>query len=71
MTNSLGVKPAGVTGIVYVQCPDCGFISKVYLGKTHHTRKNIRGRGAFDIYTKVATGILFVLIYDYLIFSSF
>lgn len=56
---------------MYVQCPDCGFISKVYLGKTHHTGNNIRGRGAFDINTKIATGILFVLIYDNLIFSSF
>lgn len=61
LTNSLGVKPAGVTGIVYVQCPDCGFISKVYLGKTHHTGNNITGREAFDINTKVATGIILCL----------
>lgn len=28
-----------VTGILYVQCPDCDFISKVYLGKTHRKGK--------------------------------
>lgn len=61
LTNSLGVKPAGATETVYVQCPDCGFISMVYLGKTHHTGNNIRGRGAFDINTKVATGIILCL----------
>lgn len=28
-----------VTRILYVQCPDCSFISKVYLGKTHRKGK--------------------------------
>lgn len=33
---------------------DCGFISKVYIGKTVRTGYIIRGRGAFDINKNVA-----------------
>lgn len=58
LSNSLGVKPAGVTEILYAQCPDCGLISKMFLGKTHRTGGNVRGRRSFDINIKVTTGII-------------
>lgn len=57
-SNSHGVKPAGVTEILYAQCPDCGLISKMFLGKTHRAGGNVRGRRAFDINIKVTTGII-------------
>lgn len=36
-----------MTGILYAQCPDCGFISKVYLGKTHRKGKYCQQPGSF------------------------
>lgn len=41
-----------------IVCPNSGFISKVYFGKTVRKGNNDRGRGAFDINTKVAIYII-------------
>lgn len=56
LQNSLGVKPYGVAGILYVQCSECGDVAKIRLGKTHYANKNKRGVGRFDVNTKLAAG---------------
>ena len=53
--KALGVRPYGVCGILYIPC-ECGEVKKIKLGKTHHTGKDRRGVGAFDVNTKAATG---------------
>lgn len=58
--NALGVKPLGFSGLMYVQCPECGGVTKIKLGKTHHSGNSKRGCGTFDINTKAATGALFI-----------
>lgn len=54
--NSLGVRPYGVTGIVYVKCHICESVNRIRLGKTHHSTEHKRGLGTFDVNTKLATG---------------
>jgi hypothetical protein len=44
---------------LYVQCPGCGHVAKIKLGKTHHSGNNKRGTGTFDINTKAATGAFY------------
>ncbi|CAG2238603.1 unnamed protein product [Mytilus edulis] len=58
LQNSLGVKPYGVAGILYVQCTECGDVARIRLGKTHHANKNKRGVGRFDVNTKLAAGMI-------------
>ncbi|VDI35832.1 Hypothetical predicted protein [Mytilus galloprovincialis] len=58
LQNSLGVKPYGVAGILYVQCSECGDVAKIRLGKTHYANKNKRGVGRFDVNTKLAAGMI-------------
>ncbi|CAG2242653.1 unnamed protein product [Mytilus edulis] len=58
--NSLGVRPYGVTGIVYVKCHICESVNRIRLGKTHHSTEHKRGLGTFDVNTKLATGMLHV-----------
>ncbi|CAG2196487.1 unnamed protein product [Mytilus edulis] len=53
--NAVGVKPLGFSGLMYVQCPECGGVTKIILGKTHHSGNSKRGCGTFDINTKAAT----------------
>ena len=60
LCNGIGVRPYGFSGILYVQCSDCGRVSLIKLGKTHHSgnSKTKRGLGAFDVNTKAATGTI-------------
>ncbi|CAC5401770.1 unnamed protein product [Mytilus coruscus] len=53
--NSLGVRPYGVTGIVYVKCHMCESVNRIRLGKTHYSTKHKTGVGTFDVNTKLAT----------------
>jgi len=50
---SLGVRPLGFSGLMYVQCPGCGHVAKIKLGKTHYCGNNKRGIGTFDIMQKL------------------
>ncbi|VDI08005.1 Hypothetical predicted protein [Mytilus galloprovincialis] len=45
LQNSLGVKPYGVAGILYVQYTECGDVARIRIGKTHYANKNKRGVG--------------------------
>ncbi|CAC5422265.1 unnamed protein product [Mytilus coruscus] len=56
--NSLGVKPYGVAGILYIQCTKCGDISRIILGKTHHANSSRKGVGTCDVKTKLAAGMI-------------
>ncbi|CAC5400875.1 unnamed protein product [Mytilus coruscus] len=56
--NSLGVRPLGLSGILFVQCTECGNIDRIKLGKTHYRTEVKRGNGIFDINTKVTTGMI-------------
>ncbi|XP_071123407.1 uncharacterized protein [Mytilus edulis] len=56
--NSLGVRPLGLSGILFVQCTECGNVDRIKLGKTHYRTEVKRGNGIFDINTKVATGMI-------------
>jgi hypothetical protein len=44
---------------MYVQCPGCGHVAKIKLGKAHHSGNNKRGIGTFDINTKSATSAFY------------
>ncbi|CAC5423768.1 unnamed protein product [Mytilus coruscus] len=56
--NALGVRPMGVSGMMYIQCTQCGTINKLKLGKTHRPPDSKKtGVGIFDVNTKLAAGI--------------
>ena len=53
-----GVRPYGLTGIVYIVCSNsaCGALNRLKLGKVHHENEK-RGVGIFDVNTKAAAGL--------------
>jgi hypothetical protein len=67
--NALGVRPLGFSGLMYLQCPGCGHVAKIKLGKTHHSWNNKRGIGTLDINTTGAffsCGIRIILCHNFL-----
>ncbi|XP_063448068.1 uncharacterized protein LOC134727616 [Mytilus trossulus] len=57
LSNALGVRPMGVSGMMYIQCTQCGTINKLKLGKTHRPPDSKRtGVGIFNVNTKLAAG---------------
>ncbi|CAC5363133.1 unnamed protein product [Mytilus coruscus] len=59
LSNALGVRPMGVSGMMFIQCTQCGTINKLKLGKTHRPpdSKKKTGVGIFNVNTKLAAGI--------------
>ncbi|CAG2240138.1 unnamed protein product [Mytilus edulis] len=59
LSNALGVRPMGVSGMMYIQCTQCGTINKLKLGKTHRPPDSKRtGVGIFNVNTKLAAGMI-------------
>lgn len=57
LSNALGVRPMGVSGVLYLKCKECCSINRLKLGKTHHLADNKgTGVGIFDVNTKLAAG---------------
>ena len=52
LCDSLGIRPYGLSGILYVSC-SCGMVNSIPLGKRHPTGVN---SSAFDVNTKCAQG---------------
>ena len=56
--NSIkGELQKGLSGFLYVECENCGFVNSAAYGKTHRIATTSQGMPCFTVNTKLGTGM--------------